>query len=203
MIVYVESNFLLELAYLQETHDACERLLALGEAGRITLILPAFCVTEARMALATRARQRTEFNNRLQPVLRELARSQPLASVPDDSKQLVAALVDASVADATRLDHAIKRCFDVSAVQSVDGTQTLNAMHYETQLGLSAQDALVYASVIAHAAARSGAKVFVTRNSNDFVDPDIKSQLGSHHCKLLSSFVDALGYVESLLRTAT
>jgi len=203
VIVYAESNFLLELAYLQETHEACERLLALAEAGRITLVLPAFCVTEARMALATRARQRTDFNNRLQPVLRELARSQPLASVPDESKQLVAALVEASVADAARLDHAIKRCFDVSAVQSIDATLTFNAMRYESQFDLSAQDALVYASVVGHAAANAGTKVFVTRNSNDFVDPDIKAELGSHNCKLLSSFLDTLRYVESFLLTTS
>ncbi|HEX8213826.1 MAG TPA: hypothetical protein VF584_26905 [Longimicrobium sp.] len=50
MIVYAESNFLLELAYLQEEHESCEEILALAESGRIRLLLPAFAVVEARMS---------------------------------------------------------------------------------------------------------------------------------------------------------
>ena len=46
MIVYVESNFILELAYLQEDHENCGRILKLAEAGKIQLILPAFAIAE-------------------------------------------------------------------------------------------------------------------------------------------------------------
>ena len=47
MIVFVESNFILEIAYLQEQHESCEELLALGEKAQIVLKLPAFSVIEA------------------------------------------------------------------------------------------------------------------------------------------------------------
>ena len=39
MIVYVESNFVLELAFLQEKHESCLELLSLSESYRFIAIL--------------------------------------------------------------------------------------------------------------------------------------------------------------------
>ena len=41
MIVYVETNFLLELAYLQERCASCDEILRLANTGAINLVLPA------------------------------------------------------------------------------------------------------------------------------------------------------------------
>ena len=41
MIVYIESNFVLELAYLQEECESCENILALSEEDKIELVIPA------------------------------------------------------------------------------------------------------------------------------------------------------------------
>lgn len=38
MIVYVETNFLLELAYLQESSESCEEILRLAKSGLISLV---------------------------------------------------------------------------------------------------------------------------------------------------------------------
>ena len=46
MIVYVESNFVLELAFLQEESEDCSEILQLAEAQRIELVFPSFCVGE-------------------------------------------------------------------------------------------------------------------------------------------------------------
>lgn len=46
MIVYVESNFVLELAFLQEEHESCEELLSLSKSGDIHLVLPTFSIGE-------------------------------------------------------------------------------------------------------------------------------------------------------------
>ena len=42
MNVYVESNFVLELAFLQEQSSSCEEILSLAEGGRIQLVLPGY-----------------------------------------------------------------------------------------------------------------------------------------------------------------
>jgi len=43
MKIYVESNFVLELAFLQEQSQNCEKILTLCESGQAGLLLPAFC----------------------------------------------------------------------------------------------------------------------------------------------------------------
>jgi len=46
MIVYVESNFVLELAFLQEEYERCLELLRLAESQDIHLVLPAVSIGE-------------------------------------------------------------------------------------------------------------------------------------------------------------
>lgn len=39
MNIYVESNFVLELALVQEQHASCEEIVGLSEARRATLVM--------------------------------------------------------------------------------------------------------------------------------------------------------------------
>lgn len=54
MNVYVESNFVLELALLQEQHVACEEILLLCERGTLRLVMPAYCLMEPYETLGRR-----------------------------------------------------------------------------------------------------------------------------------------------------
>jgi predicted nucleic acid-binding protein len=199
MIVYVESNFLLELAYLQETNASCEALLQLAETGRIGLVLPAFCVTESRMARRARTAQRGTFNQSLQPMLRELARSEPFAQIAEESKTLVSALIESGEADAKRLDIITARVHALNAIEPVTQSVVDSAVRYERDFSLSPQDAVVLAAVIEHAAQHGGTKCFLNRNSKDFANPDVYDALEGFDCKLLVHFSDGLGYVQSVL----
>ena len=46
MIVYVESNFVLELAFLQEQHESCNTIITLAESSQVELVIPAFSIVE-------------------------------------------------------------------------------------------------------------------------------------------------------------
>ena len=46
MIVYIESNFVLEVALEQEESKAAEDILGLVEEGRIKLVLPTFALID-------------------------------------------------------------------------------------------------------------------------------------------------------------
>ena len=59
MIVYVESNFVLELAFLQEEHESCLELLSLSESEDICLVLPAFSIGEPYEAWGTSLKAKT------------------------------------------------------------------------------------------------------------------------------------------------
>lgn len=58
MIVYVESNFVLELALVQEKSDSCENILQLAEGGAIRIATPAFSLGEPYETLVRRHRER-------------------------------------------------------------------------------------------------------------------------------------------------
>lgn len=59
MIVYCESNFVLELAYEQSEATYCQQLLAAAKEGRIDLAIPAYSLTEPYETLVRRSKQRT------------------------------------------------------------------------------------------------------------------------------------------------
>src|SRR2546425_10747497 len=65
MIVYVESNFILEIAHLREEHENCDRILNLSVTGEIQLVLPAFSVGEVYEAQTRRAKRRAELHGKL------------------------------------------------------------------------------------------------------------------------------------------
>ena len=62
MNVYVESNFVLELALLQEQSASGEAILRLGEEHRVHLVVPAYALVEPyeTLTIAAQAAQRDE-----------------------------------------------------------------------------------------------------------------------------------------------
>lgn len=64
MIVYVESNFVLEIALLQEQHSACEALLELCVNGRIQILIPTYAMIEPFGALFRRRAERNVVKDR-------------------------------------------------------------------------------------------------------------------------------------------
>ena len=65
MNIYVETNFVLELAFVQEQHESCEQIVSLCEAGSATIVLPAFCIAESYETLLRRANLRAQIANDL------------------------------------------------------------------------------------------------------------------------------------------
>src|SRR5262245_47572353 len=92
VIIYAETNFLLELAYLQESYESCAELLDLAKSGTVSLVLPAFTLIEARLTWDRRNSELNALQNQLQPLIRQLARSEPFRTLPESSRELISAL---------------------------------------------------------------------------------------------------------------
>jgi predicted nucleic acid-binding protein len=205
MLLYVETNFILELAYVQEESAECQQLLSWAETGELALVVPAFCAIEARMSWQGNVKRRNRLLSDVRSELRQLSRSRPLAEITEDSKAFVASLIDTAQTDRTRLETAVATVLRCGQVIPVTPAIVQVALLYETELGLSAQDATVYASVVRHVsrAERAEDKVFVTTNSNDFAVPNIEDELARSNCKLLTRFAAAEGFVRSRLNRST
>lgn len=198
MDVYVESNFVLELTLLQEQHESCENIIELSEAGKVNLILPAYCLVEPYETTVRYAKNRIKISNDLSAEVKQLARSKPYYEEIDALQKVTGFLVRSQEEEKLRLRNAIERLLAVTEIIPLDAQILSSAIKYQLDHDLSPQDSVVYASVIQHlTASNSTTKCFLNRNSKDFDDPDIEDALSKYGCKMLFSFINGYGYISS------
>ena len=198
MIVYVETNFLLELAFQQESYQSCEEILRLANSGSISLILPACCIAEAYVGWHGINQRRRKFQAELQNHLREMSRSASYRGVGDEYGNVLDALVAGREESRKRLVAAIASIETDCVTIPVTTLMFAMVARDEEAHSLSPQDGLVLASVKSHAEQCSGPKCFVTKDK-DFNKPAIREELGAE-CEVLMNFDDALAYIKNALR---
>jgi hypothetical protein len=200
MIVYVESNFILELAYLQEESNHCEKILQLAEVGKVNLILPAFAIAEPFSAWVGRKRQRQQLHEKLGQELRELGRSEPYARARETFQDVTKALLISSEEEKSRLDGVILRVLDQSYLIPIEASVVKNAIEFQTKYKLSPQDSIIYASVLLHLSdIQNDEKCFITKNSKDFASPDVIQGLLDLGCGLATNFGHGYGIIHKQL----
>ncbi|HUP24938.1 MAG TPA: PIN domain-containing protein [Thermoanaerobaculia bacterium] len=198
MNVYVETNFVLELALIQEQQASCEAILRLSEAGRIRLAIPAYSLVEPYEVLVRRHRQRRQMKIDLDAEVGQMIRTATYSERLSGFQDLTALLIDSADEEAKRLEEVRRRLLTSCASIPLNAECLDAAARYQGVHDLSPQDALVYSSVISHLAqADSSVNCFLNRNSKDFDDPDIVDELRSHACKLIPRFDDGLEYVRN------
>ena len=196
MIVYVESNFILELAHLREEHEHCDRILILSATGEIQLVLPAFSVGEVYEAQTRRAKRHAELHDKLNTEIGELARSKPYQDSRDEFKEITKALIISGEEETHRLDTAVNRVLASAIIIPIERDTIASALKLRSSRRLRTQDAIVLSSVLTHlAAAGQQAKCFITRNSKDFANPDIVADLGQYNCELCTTFGEGYGFI--------
>ena len=200
MIVYVESNFVLELAFLQDEHEYCLTLLSLAESRDIHLVLPAFSIGEPYEVWVRRSKQRRELRDQLSTAIHELSRSRPYQGSSHEFQELTNLLLRSGEEEKRRLDEALERILHTAEVIPIGLHTIRTAITFQKSRSLSPQDSIVYASILDHlAGASEDLRCFITKNSKDFVNPDIENELETYTCRLLTRFVDGSGYVRSRL----
>lgn len=198
MIVYVESNFVLEIAALQEQHAACEEILRLGEEGTIRLVLPAFSVAEPYDVVQRRSTERRTLQDQLSKQVAQLSRTATLAERLRNAADVAALLAESSLQERRRLDESLIRVLGVAEVIPVGAATLTSAIRAQAERELAAQDSIIYASVMDHlGSSPSGSKCFLNRNAKDFLTPAILEDLRRFDCRLLSSFSDGLSFIRS------
>lgn len=201
MITYVESNFILELAFRQEDQASCESILQLAESHAIELVLPAYCVGEPYERLVRRDRQRKDVYRRLKDELRELARSAPYAHAAANLDGLTGLLVEAGNDELDSLNTTLTRLLSTARLIPIDGIILQGALTAQQDLGLTPQDSIVYASVRSGVIVAKQAQCFLNKNSKDFLIPQIEEEFSANDCKLLERFSDGLAYLKRKLAT--
>ncbi len=200
MDVYVESNFVLELALLQEQHESCQELLDLAASKQIRLIVPAFSLAEPYETLIRNNKKRQKLSQDLKKELSQLSRSRPYQEQIRTFEDTTAFLVSSQEEEKQRLQLAIENMLKVCEIIPLTVEILTAAIAYQSEYNLEPQDSIVYASVLEHIS-KSGERLrcFLNRNSKDFDDPDIKEALSSYNCLMLFRFDNGISYVKSTL----
>jgi len=192
MILYVETNFLLEHALRHSEHSHCESILNLSEAGKLRLAVPAFCLAEPYHALSGKEDRRMAAHDAVGLELRQLTRSEPLADRASALIELTSLLVRASEEDRTRLDAIVERMLRTTDVVPFDAAVARASSAMRVEYSLSPPDAIVLASIIGHIEThRPPESCFVTRDHTDFLNPDIAQRLTPLGCTQVFTYSDA------------
>ena len=199
MKVYVESNFVLELAFRQEQSSSCRALLELGENDRIDLLIPAYSLAEPVETLLRRRKQRRRLKRDLDAELAQMARDESRVQGVDGLAQLTALLIGSVEEEANRLEDIRNRLADVAGVIPLDSANLKSAIRYQNEHDLSPQDAMVYAAVVENLRQFQTGEpsCFLNRNSRDFGDPLIVDELRGYQCNLLYSFDRGVDFVRA------
>lgn len=203
MDVYVESNFVVELALLQEQHESCERILALCESGEVKLILPAYSLVEPQETLVRYGKRRKKLSTDLgYEVTQSLSRSKPYKDEVEEIHRLTAFLIRSQQEEKDRLLTTLDRLLNITEVIPLESTILSLAAKYQFDHDLRLQDSIVLASVLNHLrTSTSSSKCFLNKDRKDFGDPDIVDALDECGCKILFRFDDGFNYITSQLRT--
>ena len=198
--VYIETNFILELAFSQEQAESCLQLLEITEQGKSRLIIPAFSIGECFETLVRRSKQRKQLAETVSTELKQLSRSLSYRSGVTALDSITRLLISSLEDDKKRLDETLSRLLSTCEIIPLSKEVVMNAMSYRELFGFGYQDSLVYSSVMHHLERGTEvASCFLNRNSKDFDDPDIIEMLESKNCKLLFNFDKGRDYVRGLL----
>jgi predicted nucleic acid-binding protein len=176
--IYVETNFVFELVFVQEQNASCEEILTLCELEKMHLVLPAYCLAEPHEKLIRQASERQKLQRILDDEVHQLSRSAAYQTRINSIQDLSTLLIERNREDQYLFQHYHERLLLNCKCIPLEAAILREAANYETLYGLSPQDAIVYASVISHLDQNtSETGCFLTRNSKDFDNPRITAEL--------------------------
>ena len=197
--IYVETNYILELAFSQEQAQSCLHLLEFCERGAARLVIPAFSIGECFDTLVRRSTQRKRLAETVSVELKQLSRSLAYRSEVPALDSITRLLINSLEDDKRRLDETLTRALKVAEIVPLGQSVVMKAISCREKYGLGYQDSLVLSSVIDHLrSVASSPSCFLNRNNKDFDDPDIVETLEKMDCKMLFSFDNGLNYVNRL-----
>ena len=199
MNVYVETNFVLELAFQQEQYASCEEILNLCTKGLSRLTIPAYCLAEPHEKLKRQSTSRKELQRVLEVELGQLARTASYTTQTAHIQQDIARLlIQSTEEEKQRFNRYRDRLLQLAEVIPLTHEILKTASRYESAYDLTSQDALVYASVKSHLEQyKPEQSCFLNRNTRDFDTPDIVDDLSSHGCKMIPRFDDGCELIRS------
>ncbi len=204
MVVYVESNFVLEIALRQRQAPAAEAILALAEQDILRLAIPSVALVEPYSKLGYRHDKRQGLLNSWTATLREAQEiGLPAAQqgVVREFRQLLMDSANLVQQEYESLQAVVDRIVAKSAILELNASTLGQASLYRNEYGLDHIDSLIYAAIIAdlRQGLSLGPSCFVSRDKSGFALSDISAELASYQSRYISTFSNGLTFIHSAL----
>jgi predicted nucleic acid-binding protein len=201
MIVYVETNFLLEIILGQEELEHAKRIIQLAQESKINLRFPSFSLMEPLWTIKSRGNERKSIHTSLTKELNQLGRSVYNTEIVPLIQSLTEKIITVEREDMGKLEETFLTMLRYATPIHISREIYERSLEYQSEYALSPQDSIVYSSIIVDLEMQNKdtAKVFVSKNSHDFDQDDLKEELQTHNCKYLAVFEHTLGYIHSKL----
>jgi hypothetical protein len=201
VIVYVESNFILELALGQEEQPEAEAILSRAEAGAIQLRIPAFSICEPFSTTSQRARNRDRAWSEMNRHILDLSRSAVHSEVVEDLRPVQAAFRKVNQLEGLTLHFTLERVLAITTPIALTREVLADAYRCQRTYNLPAADSMIYASVLADLREQDyvAVKAFVSRNKRDFDHRDLVRELGAFRCSYYQDFRSADAHLQATI----
>lgn len=189
MNVYVESNFVLELALLQGQWRSCEGIVALCETADVRLVVPAYCLIEPYETLTRRHKRRRNIKQEIDSEFGQIARTETYTDRLGGFRDMTDLLIESAKEEEKRLDDTCSRLSETAEVVALDAKVLAESTDCRERHDFSPQDSIVFASVISHRVETPEQRsCFLNKDRKDFDDQQVVEELGRHRCELLPDF---------------
>ena len=200
MVVYVETNFILEMGYRQAENEFCEAIIQLAENGLITLAIPSCSIGESYETSYRRKKERESFAEYLDGRRSQLSYSADRDLLARRIQTLIEALLESIDRDNHRLNQVLSRLTGVAEFISLSASSLTLAQEYQRTIEMDPPDSLVLGSIVSHLSeANPDVCCFLNKNVKDFDTPSVRDELQPYNCPLIGSFEQGLNYIYSTL----
>jgi len=203
MIVFAETNFVLELVFSRNKFACCRDFMEMAERKQINLLLPAYSIVEPYEAIIRRRKSRIQVHDAITREIKEITRSVQFEDEANQLAQLTGLLIQVGETEQNELRKVISQLLKAASIVDLSAAILQLALTFQDDLGLSPQDSVVFATVLSALNQQGGPACFMTTNSKDFSAPGVAETLEPYDCKLLFDFEKGLNYVRNNLENST
>lgn len=188
MTIYIETNFILEIALLQEQWEHCKKILALCDTLDVKIAIPSYCLVEPFETLIRRQRNRTRMKEQLDRELRQISRTETNRESLSEFETITNILPRSAQDDNSRFDRVCETLLQTCDIIPLNSEILTLSGKYRQERDLTHQDAIVYTTILSELDKRRSSRNFFISRDGDFTDQDTIDELQGYNCTLLSDF---------------
>lgn len=199
MILYIETNFVLELVFHQSQAKYADKILSLAEDGKIDLAIPSFSLQEPYWTLDHRKKLRRKSYKALKDSLMTYAQIVPSQRISPILDPILNDIEQMESDQAERFAITVNRLLEVAIPLDISGEVLKQALAAPERINQSYFDNAIFFSILENLQIRNidELKCFTSLNWRDFEHRHIREVLERFNCTYIPNFKDCWNFLNT------